>query len=82
MGVCECEYWRKILSLKHRAFNLHHHRIPELVEGLLAFFVLVQPRAKMKGSPSTSSGIRRVLADSDVSLAALATEARHKLNVS
>jgi hypothetical protein len=58
--------------LEYRVVNLHHHRIPELVEGLLAFFVLVQPRAKKKGSPSTSSSVRRLLADSDITLPALA----------
>jgi hypothetical protein len=47
-----------IRHLEHCAANLHRHRIPELVEGLLAFFVLELPRAKKKGSPSTSSGIR------------------------
>jgi hypothetical protein len=61
-----------VVRLEHRALNLHHHRIPELVEGLFAFFLLVPPRAKKKISPSTSSGIRRVLANSDKSLPALA----------
>jgi hypothetical protein len=54
------------------SLNLHHNRIPELVEGLLAFFVQAPQRAKKKGSPSTSSGIRRALADSVMSLPALA----------
>jgi hypothetical protein len=61
----------RVLSLERRAVNLQHDRIPELVEGLLAFFVLVLPRAKKKGSPSTSSGIRRLLADSNVTLPTL-----------